>query len=165
MYEYYLVFFFFFLLGGKFFRSSYWSLSCDHGLHCRDELLWERHTLHHHPLSRTGRIKIASDLFSFSIKHLDIRITPETRGLGLDNMSRPPQIRPLVLHCPQNKKYCTDYNVKNIIETGIWSKSTPQIPFGSFNTSALFRWRRAPHWSLQRTHHARTNSTKPWSHM
>ena len=50
----------------------------------------------------------------------------------------------------------------SIIETGIWSKSPPQIPFGSFNTSALFRWRCAPHWSLQRTHNARTNSTKSW---
>ena len=41
---------------------------------------------------------------------------------------------------------CIAHNTKNvvrtitsnIIETGIWSKSAPQIPFGSFNTSALF---------------------------
>ena len=68
-----------------------------------------------------------------------------------------------VAKCPQKKPVRT--KTSNVIETGImilWSKkSAPQIAFGSF-ISALFRWRRAPHWSLQRTHHARTSSTKSW---
>ena len=35
---YYLLFYLFSLCG-KFPLQSYWSLSCDHGLHCRDELI------------------------------------------------------------------------------------------------------------------------------
>ena len=37
----YLLFLFVFLLSGSLPLQSYWSLSCDHGLHCSDEFMWE----------------------------------------------------------------------------------------------------------------------------
>ena len=43
---------------------------------------------------------------------------------------------PPVLHCPQNKKCGTNYNV-NIIATRIWSKSAPTIPLGHSTLCAL----------------------------
>ena len=49
-----------------------------------------------------------------------------------------------------------------IIESGIWSKSSPHNLFYVIQQSAFVHWRRAPHWSLQMTHHARRNSTKSW---
>ena len=42
-----------------------------------------------------------------------------------------------VLHCPQTKNPVRT-TTSNITETGIWPKSAPQNPFGSFNTLRSF---------------------------
>ena len=39
---YYPLFLFVFLMWGNLPLQSYWSLSCGHGLHCSDELMWDK---------------------------------------------------------------------------------------------------------------------------
>ena len=69
-----------------------------------------------------------------------------------------------VLHCPQNKKCGMDYNVQYYWNRD-FVKIGPSKSLWVVQHSALFHWRRAPHWSLQMTHHARRNSTKSWYHL
>ena len=88
-------------------------------------------------------------------------------GYGIVSVRR--MIRVLLCICStcvlhkkrKNAVQPTSYNVKYYWNRGFVKNSTAQFPVGCSALYAL-RWRRAPHWRHQMTHHVCRSPTKSW---